>query len=188
MIAIPKLSFSDIAKYYSLIRVSHLGIASPIECIDDNVQRSWMAPQHPTETGLFVSDTIYEEPRSVTINAHIQNSMLPVFEAQILLSVKIGTGFNIYTMGGVYSNMFVTSFDRPESSDVSTGYNVSITFTELQQSSSWLGSVINLAITAGSSAIAAAVNTVESGTIQPIADGAMEVTDSALSTGLNILL
>lgn len=188
MISIPKLTFSDIAKFYSLIRVSHMGIASPIECINDNVQRSWQAPMHPTEMGIFTTDTIYEEPKSITINAFVKNSMFPVFEAQILLSTKIGFGFNIFTIGGVYNNMFVTSLDRPETADVSTGYNISVTFTELQNAGSLLNLVTNLAINVGSSVIAAAVNTVDSGTVLPSAkDGASEAGGAALSGALGFL-
>lgn len=180
MISIPKLSFSDIAKYYSIIRVSHLGVASPVECIDTTVERSWEAPQHPTEANVFVCDTIYEQPRSITLNGHIKDGMLPVFEAQILLSLTAGIGFNIYTIGGVYNNMFVTDFSRPESADVSTGFNVSITFTEVQQATSLLGIVTNVVINLASTTIASSINTVDQGTIQPVADGASELGSSAL--------
>lgn len=185
MIQIPKLSFSDIARFYSLIRVSHLGIASPIECAENTVSRSWEAPTHPTEIGLFVGDTIYEEPKSISMSVLIQSGLLPVFEAQIKLANELGVGFNIFTLGGVYSNMFVVSFTRPERPDVSTGYMCDITFQEIPQAG-LLNDIINISITAASSAVSAAVNTINSGSVQPVASAISEIGDTALQWGLSV--
>lgn len=181
MIQVPKLSFDDIAKYYSLIRVTHLGVSSPIECTENTVNSTWEAPTHPTEDNTFIGDTIYSEPRTINMTVYIKSSMLQFFESQIKFANSIGVGFSIFTMGGVYNNMFVTSFNRPESASVSTGYLCDITFQEVP-TTSILGNLIAL----GSSAVAAAVNTINTGTVQPLTDSILEIDDTVLRTGLGL--
>lgn len=181
MIQIPKLSFDDIAKYYSLIRVSHLGVASPIECTENTVNTSWEAPTHPTEDNIFIGDTIYSEPRTVNMSVYIKSGMIQFFESQIKFANSSGIGFTIFTLGGVYNNMFVISFTRPESASVSTGYLCDITFQEVPTTS-----IIGNIIAIGSSAIAAAVNTINTGTVQPITDSILEMDDTVIRTGLGI--
>ena len=183
MIQIPNISFSNIASFYSLIRVSHLGVASPISCRENTITRTWEAPVHPTEIGILIGDTIYEEPKVINMSVYIESGYIPVFEAQIKLANELGIGFNIFTLGGVYSNMFVTNFVRPESADVSTGYMCDITFQEIPQVGLF-NKLLNTAIAAGSSAVAAAVNTVNTGTVQPVAAAGLEVADTILQEGL----
>lgn len=187
MISIPRLSFQDIANYYSIIRVTHMGIASPLDVIDVTSSKDWEAPEHPTEQAIFIHDTIYEQPREVNINCYVRASMLPIFEAQIKLSVKLGMGFTLFTMGGVYSNMFVTSLTRPEKAETNNGYQMAITFTEVRQVGSLIGQLVNLAFNLGATATATAINTINQGTMQPYYDSHLEVSDTALQFGMSFL-
>lgn len=181
MLHIPTISFDEIASYYSLIRVSHLGVASPISCTENTVTRAWEAPIHPVENGKFIGDTIYEEPKSISMSVFIKSDMLPVFEAQIKLANNIGVGFNIFTLGGIYNNMFVVNFSRPESPNVSTGYLCDVTFQEIPMADN-IGDIIAL----GSTAVAAAVNTINTGTVQPVLTGILESGDIILQTGFDL--
>ena len=185
MFVIPTLTWDEIASFYSLIRVSLLGVAAPIHCIANEVSRDWEAPQHPLESATFVTDTIYELPKTVSYSGYVEADMLAVFEAMIKLTTTIGYGFTIYTMGGVYSNMFVTNFTRRETADVSTGYKFDITFQEAKQIG-LLNNAINLAINAGSSLVASAINCINQGSILPLADGGLEILDSSVQFGLSL--
>lgn len=161
-----KLHFTieDLNNYYSLIRVMILGIPCPIVCGENTSVKSYSLPTQPIDKNYFIGDTVYQEPTTITMQAFIEPKNLILFEAQIKLSIKTGFGFTIFTMGGVFSNMFVESFEKPETADINNGFLCNITFQEVKDTS-FIGTII-----AGASAVgAAAVSTAINGTVNPTA-------------------
>lgn len=72
MITIPSFSLGDILRFYKVIRIyTEKNEELPFICLSNTVTAPWSAPTHPTDTNVKISDTIFREPKEITLTGNV---------------------------------------------------------------------------------------------------------------------
>lgn len=128
---LPRFSLQSIMDIRRAIRiVNSSGIILPIIFISDKEDCSWEIPQHPVDSNMKISDTVWSTPARLSLDGFISIMKYPLVLQMIDSALKSNQLWTVYYMGGVYKNMEFLSLSKTANADNATSYKVQI---EMQQ-------------------------------------------------------
>lgn len=158
MFTLPSFTLGDILTFYNVVRIkTEAGAELPFICMNNQESRSWKSPEHPTDRNTVISDTLWTEPKTLSLTGHVPAKSWERFRQLIEGSTEKGgvgiTGYlqnvrnnilggaagnpgaiGLYTvtlLGGVYENMALISLTRAESPEENSGYAVTLEFRQV---------------------------------------------------------
>lgn len=128
---LPRFSLQSIMDIRRAIRiVNSSGIILPIIFISDKEDCSWEIPQHPVDSNMKISDTVWSTPARLSLDGFVSIMKYPLVLQMIDSALKSNQLWTVYYMGGVYQNMEFLSLSKTANADNATSYKVQI---EMQQ-------------------------------------------------------
>lgn len=128
---LPRFSLQSIMDIKRAIRiVNSAGIILPIIFISDKEDCSWEIPQHPVDSNMKISDTVWSTPARLSLDGYVGIMKYPLVLQMIDAALKSNQLWTVYYMGGVYRNMEFVSLSKTANADNATGYKIQI---EMQQ-------------------------------------------------------
>lgn len=128
---LPRFSLQSIMDIKRAIRiVNSAGIILPIIFISDKEDCSWEIPQHPVDSNMKISDTVWSTPARLSLDGFVSIMKYPLVLQMIDSALKSNQLWTVYYMGGVYRNMEFVSLSKTANADNATGYKIQI---EMQQ-------------------------------------------------------
>lgn len=162
MPVLPSFNLSDVITILTVIRITNeSGSLLPFICERNKKTFAFEAPQHPIDSNLKISDTLWAIPQRITFEGVVPAKSWDTFEQMIKgemtdggsLSVGqtikqnifganaggkdgnlVGLGlYTITTLSGIYKNMALISAEFEESAEMNSAYRGSLTFQECPQ-------------------------------------------------------
>lgn len=159
MPVLPSFNLSDVITILTVIRITNkFGSTLPFICERNKKTFAFEAPQHPIDSNLKISDTLWANPKGITFEGVVPAKSWDTFEQMIkgeaaglgnlgvlksigsnILGAKAGSkgsGLGLYTittLSGIYKNMALISAEFEESATMNTAYKGSLTFKECPQ-------------------------------------------------------
>lgn len=128
---LPRFSLQSIMDIRRAIRiVNSSGVILPIIFISDKEDCSWEVPQHPVDSNMKISDTVWSIPARLSLDGFVGIMKYPLVLQMIDSALKSNQLWTVYYMGGVYQNMEFLSLSKTANADNATSYKVQI---EMQQ-------------------------------------------------------
>lgn len=128
---LPRLSLQSIIGIKRAIRiVDFQNEILPIIFTADKEVCSWEVPQHPVDSNIKISDTVWATPARISLEGYVGIMKYPLVLQMIDNALKSNQLWTVYYMGGVYNNMEFISLSKTANSDNATSYKVQI---EMQQ-------------------------------------------------------
>lgn len=128
---LPRFSLQSIIDIRRAIRiVNSSGIILPIIFISDKEDCLWEIPQHPVDSNMKISDTVWSTPARLSLDGFVSIMKYPLVLQMIDSALKSNQLWTVYYMGGVYQNMEFLSLSKTANADNATSYKVQI---EMQQ-------------------------------------------------------
>lgn len=128
---LPRFSLQSIMDIKRAIRiVNSAGVILPIIFISDKEDCSWEVPQHPVDSNIKISDTVWSTPARLSLDGYAGIMNYPLILQMIDAALKSNQLWTVYYMGGVYKNMEFVSLSKTSNADNATSYKVQI---EMQQ-------------------------------------------------------
>lgn len=128
---LPRFSLQSIIDIRRVIRiVNSSGIILPIIFISDKEDCLWEIPQHPVDSNMKISDTVWSTPARLSLDGFVSIMKYPLVLQMIDSALKSNQLWTVYYMGGVYQNMEFLSLSKTANADNATSYKVQI---EMQQ-------------------------------------------------------
>lgn len=129
-LTLPRFSMQSIASIRRAIRIENKGVILPIIFIEDKEDCAWEIPQHPIDTNMKISDTVWSTPAKLSLTGYVSIMKYQLVLQMIDSALKINQLFTVYYMGGVYNNMQFLSLSKTSNADNASSYKVQI---EMQQ-------------------------------------------------------
>lgn len=132
MITIPRLSWQSIAKWKRGIRIEDAvsGEVFPFFFTEENESREYEIPQHPVDSNINISDTIWQKPKVLNLKGLVSIDNYTTAIDMVDSARKLGRLFKVYYLGGLYENMQFTSISKTCTAEKATCFEVEV---ELQQ-------------------------------------------------------
>ena len=128
---LPRFSLQSIMDIKRAIRiVNSAGVILPVIFISDKEDCSWEVPQHPVDSNMKISDTVWSTPARLSLDGYVGIMKYPIVLQMIDAALKSNQLWTVYYMGGVYQNMEFVSLSKTAASDNATSYKIQI---EMQQ-------------------------------------------------------
>lgn len=157
MFVLPSFTLGDILTFLKAVKIKTAnGAILPFICISNSESRSWKTPEHPTDSNIVISDTIYSEPITISLQGHIPMKSWERFKQLIsgneekkanfveeTINNIIGRGgtalsdkysLNLYEvkiLGGIYKDMALIGITRNETPEENSGYSVTLDFKQV---------------------------------------------------------
>lgn len=129
---LPRLSLQSISQIKRAIRiVGSDGEILPIIFISDKEDCSWQVPQHPVDSNMQISDTVWATPAKLSLDGYISINKYKQLLQKIDSALKSNQLWTVYYMGGVYDNMEFASLSKTANSDNATSYKLQIEMQEI---------------------------------------------------------
>lgn len=129
---LPRLSLQSISQIKRAIRiVGSDGEILPIIFISDKEDCSWQVPQHPVDSNMQISDTVWATPAKLSLDGYISINKYKQLLQKIDSALKSNQLWTVYYMGGVYDNMEFVSLLKTANSDNATSYKLQIEMQEI---------------------------------------------------------
>lgn len=129
---LPRLSLQSISQIKRAIRiVGSDGEILPIIFISDKEDCSWQVPQHPVDSNMQISDTVWATPAKLSLDGYISINKYKQLLQKIDSALKSNQLWTVYYMGGVYDNMEFVSLSKTANSDNATSYKLQIEMQEI---------------------------------------------------------
>ncbi len=163
MFTLPSFTLGDILTFYKVIRIkTEAGAELPFICVNNRESRSWKSPEHPTDRNTVISDTLWTEPKTLSLTGHVPVKSWERFRQLVEGSAEKGSrgisgylqnvrnnilggsagdpgAIGLYTvtlLGGVYKDMALISLTRTESPEENSGYAVTLEFRQVLKAES----------------------------------------------------
>lgn len=130
--ALPRFSLQTITDIKRGIRiVNSSGVILPVIFMEDREDCNWEIPQHPVDSNMKISDTVWSTPAHLSLQGYVSVNRYSYMLQMIDTALKRGELWTVYYMGGVYSDMTFVSLSKTSNSENVTGYKVQIDMQQL---------------------------------------------------------
>lgn len=155
---LPSFNLADIITFVRVVKVRTAnGAELPFVCTGNDTTATWQAPQHPTDSNVVISDTIYKNPIEINLQGHVpaksldrfiqlingsteqqssykDNVLNNIFGRSPDIATPTAAPLGLYTvtlLGNTHENMALMSFSRTETPEENSGYAVTLNFKQV---------------------------------------------------------